>query len=661
MTWVTPGTGLLLGAIVIPLLLLLYFLRLRRQPVRISSTMLWVGAVEDLHANSPFQRLRPSLLLLLQLIALVLVVFSLMQPQLEGGSPKQGKHVLLIDRSASMATKNENGVTRFEEAKEQAVALIAKLHGGGLFSGGTGETMVISFSDYAEIVIPFTDSEQQLVNAINAISPTHGTSSIGEALKLARAYSTNTDPEQNGLPMSESAQLELFSDGNISDIESQALQRGETLRYHQLGEMHDFNIGITTISAKRVSEASDEVQVFLSLMNTGSELVTTDIEVSVDGIPIGMQQVVIPAASEKSPGTTSVVFLPFPMPSGGVVHAVLTSTDPLEVDDVSSLVIAPPKELKVLISENGPGLVRTILEGMPLSKLQVVSPSTMQEMVATGEASAFDVVITRDVSLPSLPTGNYLIFGAPPPLEAFATHIEGEAQVMLVAKEDHPVMRFVRFEDIVVSKGFEIVTDGNVEVLLEGSGWPAVMRLRDNGVQIVYAAFDPLESNWPYLRSFPFFVYNAVQFLGRSGDALLSAKGIVGETIRVSVPQGISSVTVSEPQGISHEVQVDATQRANWGPIRVAGQHTVSWNDSVQRYIAVNSPSGESVIASRATISIGATTVESSGSSGASFIQLWPWALAAVLAVLLAEWWVYQRKTGGVHRFLQKGATNSWT
>lgn len=661
MTWVTPGTGLLLGAIVIPLLLLLYFLRLRRQPVRISSTMLWVGAVEDLHANSPFQRLRPSLLLLLQLIALVLVVFSLMQPQLEGGSPKQGKHVLLIDRSASMATKNENGVTRFEEAKEQAVALIAKLHGGGLFSGGTGETMVISFSDYAEIVIPFTDSEQQLVNAINAISPTHGTSSIDEALKLARAYSTNTDPEQNGLPMSESAQLELFSDGNISDIESQALQRGETLRYHQLGEMHDFNIGITTISAKRVSEASDEVQVFLSLMNTGSELVTTDIEVSVDGIPIGMQQVVIPAASEKSPGTTSVVFLPFPMPSGGVVHAVLTSTDPLEVDDVSSLVIAPPKELKVLISENGPGLVRTILEGMPLSKLQVVSPSTMQEMVATGEASAFDVVITRDVSLPSLPTGNYLIFGAPPPLEAFATHIEGEAQVMLVAKEDHPVMRFVRFEDIVVSKGFEIVTDGNVEVLLEGSGWPAVMRLRDNGVQIVYAAFDPLESNWPYLRSFPFFVYNAVQFLGRSGDALLSAKGIVGETIRVSVPQGISSVTVSEPQGISHEVQVDATQRANWGPIRVAGQHTVSWNDSVQRYIAVNSPSGESVIASKATISIGATTVESSGSSGASFIQLWPWALAAVLAVLLAEWWVYQRKTGGVHRFLQKGATNSWT
>jgi hypothetical protein len=623
--------------------------------------MLWVGAVEDLHANSPFQRLRPSLLLLLQLIALVLIVFSLMQPQLEGGSPEQGKHVLLIDRSASMATKNEKGVTRFEEAKEQMVALIAKLHGGGLFSGGTGETMVIAFSDSAEIIIPFTDSEQQLVNAINAIAPTHGTSLIDEALKLARAYATNTDPEQNGLPLSESAQLELFSDGNISDLESQALQRGETLRYHQIGDIDNYNIGITTISAKRVSEASEDVQVFLSLMNTGPEIVTTDIEVSVDGIPIGIQQVVIPAATENSPGTTSVVFIPFAMPSGGVVHAVLISSDPLKVDDVSSLVIAPPKELAVLLSENGPGLVRTILEGMPLASLQVVTPSILQAMVASGEAGAFDVVITRDVSLPSLPKGNYLVFGAPPPLEAFATYVEGEAQVMLVAKENHPVMRFVRFEDIVVSKGYEIITDGNVEVLLEGSGWPAVMRVRDRGVQIVYAAFDPLESNWPYLRSFPFFVYNAVQYLGRSGDALHSAKGIVGGTIRVAVPNGISSITIGDPQGFSHLVQVDANGRANWGPILLTGQHTVSWNDSVQRYIAVNIPSGESAIASKKTISIGATTVESSGSSGASFIQLWPWALGAVLAVLLAEWWVYQRKTGGVSRFLRKKAANSWT
>ena len=148
MTLVTPFAGLLLGAIVVPLLLLLSFLRFRRQPLNISSTMLWERAVEDLHANTPFQRLRPSTLLLLQLLALLLVVVAMMQPQIEGGSPNEGTHVILIDRSGSMTALNENGVSRLDEAKEMASDLVNQIHGGGIFSSSGGETMVISFSDH---------------------------------------------------------------------------------------------------------------------------------------------------------------------------------------------------------------------------------------------------------------------------------------------------------------------------------------------------------------------------------------------------------------------------------------------------------------------------------------------------------------------------------
>jgi hypothetical protein len=661
MTWVTPQMGLVVGAIVFPLLLLLYFLRLRRQPVRISSTMLWVGAVEDLHANSPFQKLRPSLLLFFQLIALVLVVLALMQPQIEGGTPKQGKHVILIDRSASMAVFDELGVSNLERAKEEAIELVSTLHGGGFFSSSGGETMVIAFSDYGEIVIPFTDSEQQLVSSIKGIQPTHGVTKIEEALKLARAHTTIVDPEQNGLSLSESAQLELFSDGQIVDLQEQALQRGETLNYHQIGKQNETNVGIATISAKRITESSDDVQIFLSLINTSSEEALSEIEVSIDGIPIGAQEVVIPPSNEGISGTSSVVFMPFAMPSGGVVHASLISNDSQEIDNVASLVIPPPKELSVLLCENGPPIVRTILEGMPLASLKVVTQDELNSLSRTSELSTYDVVITRNVSVDDLERGRYLCFGSPPPLDSLSTFVDGEAQVMLVAKEDHPVMRFVRYEDIVVSKGFQVIPDGNVEILLEGSGWPAILHVREQGVQMIYAAFDPLESNWPYLRSFPFFVYNAVQFLGRSGDALSSAIGNVGESITIDVPSGIDAITLQEPDGQSHVVQIDANGKANWGPIRVSGLHRASWNDRVQRIIAVNVPSSEFEVSSADKIEIGATTVVSSGSSGTRFIQLWPWALGVVLAVLLVEWWIYQRKTGGVHRFLKTKSISTWT
>ena len=69
MTFLAPSAGLLAAAFVVPLLLSLYFLKLRRRPVRVSSTMLWRRAVHDLQVNAPFRMIKPSWLLLLQLLA----------------------------------------------------------------------------------------------------------------------------------------------------------------------------------------------------------------------------------------------------------------------------------------------------------------------------------------------------------------------------------------------------------------------------------------------------------------------------------------------------------------------------------------------------------------------------------------------------------------
>ena len=72
MEWLTPLTALITAAISVPLLLLLYFLKLKRREMLVSSTLLWKRAVQDLQVNAPFQRIRNNLLLWLQLLVLVL-------------------------------------------------------------------------------------------------------------------------------------------------------------------------------------------------------------------------------------------------------------------------------------------------------------------------------------------------------------------------------------------------------------------------------------------------------------------------------------------------------------------------------------------------------------------------------------------------------------
>jgi Ca-activated chloride channel family protein len=135
MEWLTPLTALYAAVVSVPLLLLLYFLKLKRREQIISSTLLWKRAVQDLQVNAPFQRLRRNLLLLLQMLMLLAILFALAGPILSLTAGPGRRYVLLIDRSASMNATDVKP-TRLDAAKKQAQVFVESMRSKGFFSLG---------------------------------------------------------------------------------------------------------------------------------------------------------------------------------------------------------------------------------------------------------------------------------------------------------------------------------------------------------------------------------------------------------------------------------------------------------------------------------------------------------------------------------------------
>ncbi len=281
MSWfpnfLNPWAALAAAAIAIPALLVLYFLKLRRREMAVSSTLLWKKAIQDLQVNAPFQKLRRNLLLLLQMLLLALLLLALSRP-VSNYTPGAGQmSVFIIDRSASMAARDIDGGkrTRLEEAKRRALDLIESMP-------KNGTAMVIAMDDVGETVQTLTSDRTALRRAVESIRQTDRKSRLKMPYQFADAQ-TQFDPEQlrpGGnvvLP-----DVRVFSDGRVLDDAGEITVRGN-VTLEKVGTETAANVAVVALSAKRNYERPTDVQVFARLANFGPEPVETTVQFSVDG------------------------------------------------------------------------------------------------------------------------------------------------------------------------------------------------------------------------------------------------------------------------------------------------------------------------------------------------------------------------------------------
>lgn len=457
-----------------PGILALYFLKLRRRPVQVPSTLLWRRSLEDLHVNSLFQRLRKNLLLFLQLLAVLLAMLALSGPRMRGHSSQGQQYILAIDQSASMSATDVLP-TRLAKAKHEAAKIIANMQKGD-------PAMVIAFSDQARVVSSYSANRDFLRSRIDAVDPTQGVTSLREALQVAAGLANPGKQIGEGEVASSIVppKLFVFTGGGFADFDGfspgnlvlEVVVIGAPTSAPALPDSDrrklippSNNLAVLSLQAARNEEKPDQFQVFGRVHNYRAEPVATDAKLLThDPAQPGGQGTLIDALALKL-GPQSDQSFKFDLPDQGAdeLEVRLDIKDDLPLDNRAYAVFGNPRKARVLLVSSGDRYLAGTLKtetAAQLADVTVITPEQAEGDPYLRDAAAgrYDLVIYYDRVRPKTsPEANTLSFGSFPPGKAFDKAKDVEGPVILDWNLAHPLTQYIRDLSLVLIGKAQIV------------------------------------------------------------------------------------------------------------------------------------------------------------------------------------------------------------
>lgn len=619
-------TALALLALAIPIIIL-YMLRLRREELSVSSSMLWRRALQDRTANAPWQRLRRNLLLLLQLLLLLLLVLGLARPFVSAHVGVAGNFVLVLDASASMQSKDEEGgASRFERAKRVSDTLIDAL-------GAESKATLVWAGPQAQTVVQASGDKTALHGAVRGLSAGNGRADMGAALTLAGASARQLG---NGTVV-------LISDGALSEAGALPQVEAKT-QYINVGKSAS-NLAITSLSLR---EAPGGPQLFASLYNNGGQDAVGLLSVSVDGKLRDSRKVSLKPAEEQ---TLTIEGLPLDMHQAEArLSTDVAGADVLQVDNIAwGLRPQPPAQSVLLVTENN-GFIEKALNLLPGVKLFKTTPTQF--------APSDDYGLTvLDANVPQkLPGGNLLLFAPPNSALAPVSSTIQYPAIGQVAVND-PLLKFVDLSGVHIGIAQKIITPAWARVLVSSSaGDPLMLAGETEGKRVVVFAFDLHQTDLPLQVAFPILMANLVEWL--QPQATLDLPPILGAGDPVSIralPEA-DEIVVTPPGDGAQSTTLQPQGQVSFAGTDKLGIYTVQQK---AKGVALGEPEefavnlfsrDESNITPKPDLALAGQAGQSNGGQQApqeeTPLEIWPWVLAFGLLVLAVEWWVYNRPGG---------------
>jgi Ca-activated chloride channel family protein len=600
-------------AATIPVVIVFYLLKRKRVVRLVSSTMLWQKFLSETQASAPFQKLRKNWLLILQIILLTLAVLALARPFFATRQKPAQLRVIILDASASMQATDESP-SRFEKARTEALKWVNSL-------ANNDQMVILQAGADTEVKQSATTEKAALRRALQACACSDGPTRLGPALRMADSLVR----EQR------SAEIHLFSDGAVPDL-SEFENKALPLVYHKVGSKGD-NIGITALDARPNPENARQRAIYASIANFSSNSISTDVELVND------EQLVETRPITVGPGETSPQVFLAEQNRDAIFTVRLTAKDALSVDNQASIVSLLPKPIRVFLISRGNRLLEKALRAAPNVELATATDST-------DKAAGYDFVVLDDVTPSVWPVGNVLAIHVVNTnwFSGGVSQIEGPAIVDWRAA--HPLLRYAGFDNVQVMQSLTTKTPPWAISVVDSPQSPLILAGDLGRQRIVWVGFDLLESNWPLRISFPIFIANAVDWLNPANAQNSQLVIKPGDAFRLALAHPEKTAQVTTPDGTQKTITLSS--EANefvFGDTLKQGVYRVHVGTNDTAFCADLLDPAESNIYPRDSLQLGRYTKVAATTLQRTNMELWRTIAGVALAVLMFEWWYYNRRT----------------
>lgn len=610
----------LLGALIAIPIILLYILRLRRRETIVSSNFLWQQILRDNEANTPWQRLRRNILLVLQLIILALLILALMRPAQVVPTITAGKTVILLDASASMSAQDIDGDSRYEVAQREANLLLNDLT-------ADDEISIIRVAEVAEPLIAYTNNFLQVRQAIFDSEVGQGQGDWETALTLAAAGAQGTD----------NFSIIIISDGGVT----QAGQLPENIPapiYVPIGES-SANIAISALATRTLP--GQNPQLFTQIQNYDAIENEVSLLIRLDGEIWESTSTTISASSARS-----FVFEVDQEFDTIQAELVLDDTiiDYLESDNTAYTVANENATRRVLlISDQRNVFLEEVLRSLP--NVQIFRGNVSNGQLPT---TPYDLYIFNNYLPDALPDADMLIINPPRSTDIFTLGaVNTDARNMTVVNRSHPLANFVSMDSVNLREFPDMTEVDWATPIVSTSGGDVIIAGENRGRQVAIISFNLLDSDLPLQIAFPIFMSNAIEWMTPANIISGGTAFNIGDVVRINPPLDATAIQITLPDGQTRELAITGnsiafadTLQYGFYDVNVMVGNAVSTSQTIAVNLFGANESNITPLA-EGTLNLGGGELDPDAEEQFGFREWWQPILILALLVLLYEWRVY--------------------